>query len=47
VSGEIFPLIIGFLIISLFLLSIEILNKKQFGKKKIIKHSHKLEEKRK
>jgi hypothetical protein len=46
-SGEIFPLIIGFLIISLFLFSIEILNKRQFEKKKIIKHSHKLEEKTK
>lgn len=43
-NGEIFPLLIGFLIISLFLLSIEILNKKQ-SKKKIINDSKELKRK--
>jgi hypothetical protein len=33
-SEDIFPLVIGFLIISLFLLSIEILNKRRSEQKK-------------
>ena len=39
--GEIFPLLIGFLIIAIFLTSIEILNKKQFEHKKIGKDPNK------
>jgi hypothetical protein len=44
-SGDIFPLIIGFLIISLFLFSIEILIKSQSKQNKISHFSKKIKEK--
>jgi hypothetical protein len=44
-SGDIFPLVVGLIIIGIFLLSIEILNKRLSEQKKISKYSNKFKEK--
>jgi hypothetical protein len=46
-SGEILSLVFGFIIISLFLSSIEVLNKRQFEQKKMSIHPNKTDEKTK